>query len=100
MLNDGINVSGTLATLSMQAAGRPVMINHTTFIGVRNRTDITLVSLGQQKLRGRAELSEVYSVAFEPAAPLAPPGPRRDPRQERRGPEGSEVRGTTVSRFS
>jgi class 3 adenylate cyclase len=100
MLNDGINVSGTLATLSMQAAGRPVMINHTTFIGVRNRTDITLVSLGQQKLRGRAELSEVYSVAFEPAAPLAPPGPRRDPRQERRGPEGTEVRGTTVSRFS
>jgi class 3 adenylate cyclase len=100
MLNDGINVSGTLATLSMQAAGRPVMINHTTFIGVRNRTDITLVSLGQQKLRGRAELSEVYSVAFEPAAPLAPPGPRRDPRQERRGPEGSEVRGTPVSRFS
>jgi class 3 adenylate cyclase len=101
MLNDGINVSGTLATLSMQAAGRPVMINHTTFIGVRNRSDITLVSLGQQKLRGRAELSEVYSVAFEPAAPLAPPGPRRDPRQERpRGPEGTEVRGATLTRFS
>jgi hypothetical protein len=72
------------------------MINHTTFIGVRNRSDITLVSLGQQKLRGRAELSEVYSVAFEPAAPLAPPGPRRDPRQERpRGPESPEVRGFT-----
>jgi adenylate cyclase len=100
MLNDGINVSGTLATLSMQAPGRPVMINHTTFIGVRNRGDITLVSLGQQKLRGRAELSEVYSVAFEPAAPLAPPGPRRDPRQERtRGADGPEAHGS-LTRFS
>jgi len=73
MLNDGVNVAGTLATLSLQAAGRPIMINHTTFIGVRSRADILLTSLGPQKLRGRAELSEVYSVAFTVAAPLAPP---------------------------
>jgi adenylate cyclase len=73
MLNDGVNVAGTLAALSMQAADHPVMINHTTYIGVRNRTDITLSSLGPQKLRGRAELSEVYRVAFMVQAPLAPP---------------------------
>lgn len=72
MLNDGINVSGTLATLSMQAIGRPVMVNHTTFIGVRNRTDIRLTSLGPQKLRGRAELSEVYSVALAGQVPVLP----------------------------
>lgn len=73
MLNDGVNVAGTLAALSMQAADHPVMINHTTYIGVRNRIDITLSSLGPQKLRGRAELSEVYRVAFTVQAPLTPP---------------------------
>jgi class 3 adenylate cyclase len=73
MLNDGVNVAGTLAALSMQAADRPVMINHATYIGVRNRTDIMLSSLGPQKLRGRAELSEVYRVAFMVQAPLTPP---------------------------
>jgi hypothetical protein len=56
----------------MQTPGHPVMINHTTYVGVRNRTDITPTSLGQQKLRGRAELSEVYSIAFGMPAPLAP----------------------------
>jgi hypothetical protein len=40
---------------------------------VRNRTDIVLGSMGPQKLRGRAELSEVYRVAFMVQAPLAPP---------------------------
>lgn len=75
MLNDGINVAGTLAALGMQTPGRPVMINHTTYVGVRNRTDITPVSLGPQKLRGRAELSEVYSVTFGMPAPLAPAQP-------------------------
>jgi adenylate cyclase len=73
MLNDGVNVSSTLATLSMHAPGHPVMINHTTYIGVRNRADIALASLGPRKLRGRAELSEVYGVTFGSTAPLAPP---------------------------
>jgi class 3 adenylate cyclase len=71
MLNDGINVAGTLAALSLQSAGHPVMINHTTYIGVRNRGDITPTSVGQRKLRGRAEPSEVYSVVFG-VPPLAP----------------------------
>jgi class 3 adenylate cyclase len=71
MLNDGINVAETLAALSMQSAGRPVMINHTTYVGVRNRADITPTSMGQRKLRGRAEPSEVYSIVFG-VPPLAP----------------------------
>lgn len=72
MLNDGINVSGTLAELSMRAHGHPLMVNHTTYVGVRNRGDITPTSLGPQKLRGRAELSEVYSIVFGVQPPLAP----------------------------
>jgi class 3 adenylate cyclase len=71
MLNDGINVAGTLAELSMQSAGHPVMINHTTYVGIRNRADIATASLGQRKLRGRAEPSEIYSVVFG-VPPLAP----------------------------
>jgi class 3 adenylate cyclase len=73
MLNDGVNVAGTLAELSLQTPDHPVLINHTTYVGVRNRTDIVLDSMGPQKLRGRAELSEVYRVAFMVQAPLAPP---------------------------
>jgi hypothetical protein len=72
MLNDGINVSSTLAGLSLRAAARPVVIDQTTRIGVRSRTDIAPTSLGQQKLRGRAEPSEVYSIVFDVPPPLAP----------------------------
>jgi class 3 adenylate cyclase len=71
MLADGVNVAGSLAEIAMQTEGRPVMINHTTYVGVRNRTDIATLALGQRKLRGRAEPSDVYGVAFGGRPPPA-----------------------------
>jgi class 3 adenylate cyclase len=83
MLNDGINVSSTLAALSLRAPDHPVMIDQTTYLGVRSRTDIAPTSRGQQKLRGRAELSEVYSIVFDVQPPLTPAAVVSIARQER-----------------
>lgn len=69
VIGDAINIAARLEELTKELRDYPVLVNHATFLGIRDRTDIKAVDLGLQKVKGRAEPVHVYAVL--PGAPAA-----------------------------
>ena len=69
VIGDAINIAARLEELTKELRDYPILINHATYLGIRDRAEIKALDFGPQKVKGRAEPVHVYAVL--PGVPAA-----------------------------
>jgi class 3 adenylate cyclase len=62
VIGDAVNVAARLETLTKDLK-RDILVNSSTYQGIRNRPEVRVESMGTHKLKGRREETEVYAVS-------------------------------------
>ncbi|TAD80364.1 MAG: adenylate/guanylate cyclase domain-containing protein [Oscillatoriales cyanobacterium] len=61
VIGDAVNVAARLESLTKDFPDHPILMNDRTALGLRDRPEISLKSLGPQHVKGRSEPVEVYA---------------------------------------
>lgn len=62
VIGDTINIAARLEELTKALSDYPVLINHATYLGIRDRAEFRTVDLGPRNVKGRSEPVHVYAV--------------------------------------